>query len=122
MLKPWQIVLIVIGGLAFAAVVLVGGWQLGWWLKSSATNHQAQIYQQSYGAQSADISQAQSLISEIQGINVQIHDPSTPADEVPDLQAQQKAEINQACSVVDGIAGDLLPAAVQQWATVNCPQ
>lgn len=37
-------ILILVGGIA------VGGWQLGWWMKSYSTSRSAQIYQQSYGA------------------------------------------------------------------------
>lgn len=40
--------------LAIIAGIIAGGWQLKWWFANSATNHIAHIYQNSYGAQSAD--------------------------------------------------------------------
>ncbi len=91
-------VLITIASLLLLAIIVVGGWQLGWWMKSYSTSRNARIYQQSYGAQSANINEVESLIVTAKGISVQLADPNTPASETSALKAQQVAVTNEICS------------------------
>jgi hypothetical protein len=118
--KPSHVVLVTIAGIVVVVGLAIGGWQGGWWLRSNAVNRNAHLYQQGYGAQTADLQQMQSLVSEIAGIGVQIADPSTPPSEVPQLRDQQAAEINQACGVANLVTPGTMPASLQQWTAANC--
>lgn len=109
-----------IGAVVVAVGILIGGWQLGWWAKSYAASRSAAIYQQSYGAQTADIQQLRQLMTEVAGIDAQVADPSTPASEVSALQSQRAAEINQACGVGALVSPTLLPSPEQHWIAANC--
>ena len=109
----------VLGAIVLLVILAIGGWQLGWWMKSSATNHISHIYGQSYGAQSADIQEVQSLVTQIDGINVQLVAPSTPVSEKAALEAQKAALVTQACSLVILITPPQ-PAFVSTFATANC--
>ena len=109
----------VIVALGLLVGLAIGGWQLGWWLKSSAASHNAQIYQRSYGAQSADVQELQSLITQVDTINVQTTAPSTPPSEKSALEAQQSAIINQACGIADNITPPL-PSSEAAFVAANC--
>ena len=102
-----------------AAAIIIGGWQAGWWLKTFATNRAAHIYEQSYGAQSADFEQLQQALVDVNQIDVQIADRSTPPAEVDALRAQKAAVIAQACTVASHITSQLPPAQASFIAS-NC--
>ena len=111
-------------GVAFAAIVIltaivIGGWQLGWWMQNSAANHQAVITQNGYGAQSAYVQETRTLMVEIATIQTQLVDPSTPASELSALKGQQAAEINQACALANNITMNV-PSDIYQFASSNC--
>ena len=108
------VAVLLIAGLA------IGGWQLGWWMQSYSASRSATIYQQSYGAQTADIQQVQQAMTDVASINVQMEDPSTPASEDQSLQAQKQAVINQACSVGIKINPTDLPSQEASFMAQNC--
>jgi hypothetical protein len=110
--------LIALGGVVVICGLAVGGWQGGWWLKSSATNHIAHIYGQSYGAQTADVQEVENLISQINGIDVQINSTATPADEKSALQAQANALVTQACDLAGNITSP--PQEIVTFVSTNC--
>lgn len=76
--------------------LIVGGWKLYWVANTSATNHSDQIYQRSYGTQTADINEVRQLIPQI--------NTSTGG--------QKTALINQACGLVNEITPPL-PSDIQ---------
>lgn len=111
--------LVVIAAVAVVAGVVIGGWQLGWWAKQYSVNRNAHIYQTGYGAQSAYQEELQNLIVQIDGVQVQISEPSTPPSEVSALESQKQAMVNQGC----GIAAKLTsapPNNLQQFISQNC--
>jgi hypothetical protein len=107
----------VIAAVAIFVALCVGGWFLYWKLAASSTSRSAQINQQSYGAQSADIAQARALIAEIGGIEVQ-EQSNIPNSELAVLRAQGAAETTQACGVAYNIANP--PADVAEFITNYC--
>lgn len=111
-------VLLVLGVLVVVAAVIVGGWQLGWWMKSYATSRTAQIYRQSYGAQSALAQELQNTRSQLDTVEVQLQAPWTPASERAALRAQAAALTTQAC----GLAAQLttVPSTTQPFVSANC--
>jgi hypothetical protein len=48
-----NLILTSIIGVLLCVGVIIGGWQLGWWLKSETVNRNAVILQDSYGRQNA---------------------------------------------------------------------
>ncbi len=97
----------------------IGGWQLGWWMQSYSVNRTAQIYQHGYGAQSAYSEELERLIVQIDGLDVQINDPTTPADEVSALQAQKAAMVIQGCDIASKLTVTP-PNNIQQFVSANC--
>jgi hypothetical protein len=110
---------IILAGLVVIAGLCIGGWQLGWWLNNSAVNHQAKIYQNGYGAQSAYIEQARNGISQIDAIQSQMSDPSTPASEQASLSAQKQALVQQTCALAQNIT-ITPPADIVSFVQANC--
>src|ERR1039458_9126103 len=85
-MNPFKAIVGVVVSLVVIAALAVGGWQLGWWAQTSAVNHQAHIFANSYGTQSADIAEARNLATQITQVAVQINDPATPTSEVSALK------------------------------------
>lgn len=95
---------------AFAAVLLavlvvVGGYQLGWWLKEDAVQRDAKINASSYGRQMASVSAARDLIIEING------DASV---------GQKKAMVSQACAKIADVQVENLPQDLVAFYADNC--
>lgn len=112
-------VIVTVAVITLIVGVAIGGWQLGWWMNAYSVNRTAHIYQTSYGTQSAYAEELQRLIVQIDGVDVQIADPSTPADEVSALQAQKLAMVNQGCDLASKLT--IAPAPnVRQFITINC--
>jgi type II secretory pathway component PulM len=63
-------VLATIGGLLLCVAIVIGGWQLGWWLKDETVNRNAQILQDSYGRQNALVEQVLDDIREVEAGNL----------------------------------------------------
>lgn len=117
-MSPVKWILATIGCLALLAGIVIGGWQLGWWMKSYSVSRNAQIYHNSYGAQSADEQQAQNLITQVSTIQVQITDPAVPPAELPALRAQENNIITQACAIIENITQPT--PDVVSFASQNC--
>lgn len=98
--------------------VCVGGWFLYWGLKSSSVNHNAALYQQSYGAQSAYVEEAHNLIAQLYTIDVQIASPGVTQAESEALTAQKAALTTQTCGIVHNITNP--PADELSFAATNC--
>ena len=111
-------VLITIGAIVVVVGIAVGGWAGGWWLKNASTNKNAQILQNSYGAQTADEQQVQNLITTWDAINAQIADPSTPSGEKSALQAQATSTATQACGLAVHI--NQPTTDISTWMAINC--
>jgi hypothetical protein len=109
---------IVAGAVVVVVLLAVGGWQLGWWLKTSAVNHNAQIFRNSYGAQSSSEQEAQNLVSQVNQINVRIADPSISASEVLALRAQEASIITQTCGIIANINAPTQDLV--QFSSTNC--
>lgn len=116
--SPVKDTLAVIGVLLLVVGLSFGGWELYWGLKSSSVNHNAQLYQQSYGAQTAYVEELHGLIVQLDTIDVQIADPTTTRAEVSALEAQKAAMITQACGLEQGITNP--PPDEAAFAASNC--
>lgn len=63
-------VLATILGLVLVVALIIGGWQLGWWLKKETVNRNAQINQGSYGRQVALVDDLTRKYAEVQNPNL----------------------------------------------------
>lgn len=69
MSKTSAVMATIIGILVMIAIV-IGGWQLGWWLKSETVNRNAVILQDSYGRQNALVEQILDDVREVEAGNL----------------------------------------------------
>lgn len=107
-------------GLVVLAAIVLGGWQAGWWFTTQNTSRQGQVFQASYGAQTADIQQAENLASEVASIRAEIASTSIPAAEATQLQAQASAETTQACNLIAEITSLPVPAPLASFSAASC--
>jgi hypothetical protein len=90
-----------------AVAVIIGGYQLGWWLEKDSVNRRARINQDSYNRQNALVEQVLDDISEAQ-------DPNLPA-------AQRAAIVDQVCDSAAKLTGSIeLPLSAQNFINQEC--
>lgn len=92
-------VLIVLASLIIVAAVIVGGYQLHWWLRKNEVNRSAKINRQSYEVQQTYREKALDDIALVRTIDTQIADPADAAD-VPQLRAQRTATVTETCDAI----------------------
>ncbi len=93
------VVLAVILGLVILAGVIVGGYQLGWWLRKNEVNRSAKINRQSYEVQQTYREKALDDITGVRELDAQIADPAYASD-VPQLRAARVALIRETCDAI----------------------
>lgn len=98
------VVLAVFGAMILIVLIVVAGYQGGWWLQKSNANHGAQIRRASDGAQTAYRAEMVRKIQDVKAIDVQIAE-SPEATAV--LTAQRVAIVNIVCSDNAQIQGGL---------------
>lgn len=87
------VTLIIIG------VIIVGGYQLGWWLRGNAVNRNAKINRTSYEVQQTYVEKSLDDIALVRSIDAQIADPADKSD-IPQLRAQRIATVTEACDAI----------------------
>ena len=102
-----------IGAVVVAAAMAIGGWQLGWWLKTSATNRTAVTYQPS------SVAQLQNLVSQIDQVDNQLADANTSQSEMATLTSQKSVLVNLACGISVRITSPL-PSTEAAFVASNC--
>jgi len=102
-----------IGAVVVAAAIAIGGWQLGWWSTTSATNRTAVIYQHS------SVAQLQSLISQIDQVDSQLINVNISQSERATLTPQKSALVHLACGMSVRITPPL-PSAEAAFVASNC--
>lgn len=97
----------VVGGLVLLVLLVIGGWQLGWWLKDETVNRNAQILQDSYGRQNALVEQILDDVREAEAGN---------------LPPQQVIAItSQICDSAAKLTGTIeLPMSAQAFVAREC--
>jgi hypothetical protein len=104
---PFRVAVGTVVVLLVVAAVVVGGWQLGWWIKGASTNRNANIARHNDGRQIAYVAQARNLDTVLAGIDVQVR--QSP-DQAAVLTAQRLDIRNRFCAVantVDDVPSDL---------------
>jgi hypothetical protein len=108
----------VVGAILLVGGIVVGGYQLGWWLKANNTNRQQHIDRKNYGSQLAYQTKLESTITDVASIDVQLDSPNTPASEKAGLQGQRTAIVRQGCSAANLLTD--IPSADAARVSSNC--
>jgi hypothetical protein len=83
-----------IGAVVVAAAIVIGGWQFGWWLKTSdTTNRTAVSYQYS------PVAKLQNLIPQIDQVEQQLVDVNASLYEKETLTLQESEMVHVACAI-----------------------
>jgi len=106
-----------------AAVVILVGWQIGWWFNAQNANRQARITQNGYSNQTSQRGQVEQQIANVAQETVSIEaakangngDPSY----VSSLEGQRAATVTLACSAAAQV-NSTLPADQVAWVKTNC--
>lgn len=103
-----------IGAVVVAAAIAIGGWQLGWWAKTSVTNRNPAVTYQFNS-----VAQLQSLISAIDQVDSHLIGVNISQGEKATLTQQQSALVNQACGISARITSPL-PSTEAAFVAANC--
>jgi len=104
---------------ALVTGIILGGWQLGWWLHAHNVNRQAHVIQNGYANQSALQQQVAQGIANVDTITVQMD--GSAGQQLADLHAQRLAVAGTVCDNAARISAAVpLPATEQQWVSRNC--
>lgn len=106
--------------LAVLAVLIVGGWQAGWWFTNQNAQRQAHLIRNGFSNQQTLREQVTQQIANVNAETVSIAQAAGNAQEITALRAQRIATVNIACQQADQVTGDPLPADQQTWITQNC--
>lgn len=104
-------------GLVVLAAIVFGLWEAGWWFRGQDAQRNGQVSQDSYGYQEAHKDQLANEISSIKGIDSQLASIKDP-NQLATLEAQRRAELNEACRTSDQI--QQLPNDQALWVGQNC--
>lgn len=102
---------------AALALIVVGGWQAGWWFQQSATDHAAHINRSSYGNQQTLRDRISADLGVVTDISTQIVE--NPA-EAAQLKAQRHAMVDKVCREAEQVTGDSLPNDQVAFVSANC--
>ena len=82
-------------GIAIAGGVVIGGYQLGWWLREEAVNRGAEIREDSFARQTALQAEVLDLYRDITNIDVQLM--AADGEAAPVIRAQRIAIKDRLC-------------------------
>lgn len=118
-MKSLSVVLGVLLAILLLALLAVGGWQLGWWLKEESTNRTTGIANESLARQQARLDEVLDKAETIADIDVQVV-LVTPEQAKPIL-AQRAAVVEQFCDAYGGLTGRLtIPTSIDVLASEEC--
>lgn len=115
----WRWFWIGVGALALLSLLIVGGWQAGWWFTNQNINREAHAIRNGYSNQQTLREQITAQIANVDTLTTQIA-ATKDANLTSALKAQRMAVAGIACQDAAGVTGDPLPAQQAQWVTVNC--
>lgn len=105
--NPWRTAVAVIVGLVLAIGVLVGGYQLGWWLKAENVERQVRVDNTNTGTQTAWRDEVLSSISDFELLD--------PAD-----TARRGAVRRQACEIIPRLGDEYYTPEIQAFDETEC--
>lgn len=84
------------------ALVVLVGWQVGWWFRAQDTNRQAQLDKQGIGYQQPLQTQIGDEIHDVMTLNVQLSSNQNP-QEIGVLDASRKATVVRICQQAEQV-------------------
>jgi hypothetical protein len=108
-----------IGAALLTVLVVVGGYQLGWWLQEQGVNRTTGIANDSLARQQALVDTVLDKAETITDIDVQLTQVSP--DQADVLEAQRIAVLDQFCNAYGGLTGRLtVPVSVDSLYMQEC--
>lgn len=111
----------VVASVALAAVVVFGGWQLGWWFTAQNVNKSGHIVRTSYEAQKTYRDEITRQITTVTSIDVQVADPGNKAMKSA-LTNQRQSVVDQICQIATNLTSTDLPPSIFKFVVLNCPE
>lgn len=99
----------VLVALAVVAGIVIGGYQLGWWLREQRVNRGAEIRRGSFEYQETrrdEIVRQSGLLADI---DAQLANPDLTAEQSSALRAQREAVARQLCNIAADLIGYTAP-------------
>jgi len=116
--------MVIVGGsftaILIIAVIVFGGWQLGWWFNNQNENRTTLMIRNSIGYQSNLASEIDGQFQNIETITAQIQSPDVQGNEVIALKAEQYADLSQLCELAQQAHGGTLNAQQSEFIYINC--
>ncbi|MGH7743384.1 MAG: hypothetical protein ACREQ5_00985 [Candidatus Dormibacteria bacterium] len=110
-----------IASLAIIAIIVVGGWQAGWWFHTQDTNRQAVLDKQGYGYQQPLQTQIGADIDTVTDLNTQLVAANGNPDLITVLATQRRQAVTHICQQAAQINPNLPLASDQaQFVATNC--
>ena len=116
-MKLGKVIIGTVAGFAAVVLIVVGGWQLGWFAAQSGADHAAHVNRSSYGNQQTLRDQISAHIGDVDDLSTQIVENPANADQ---LKAQRHAFANIVCNEAEGVTGDPLPSDDANFVAKNC--
>lgn len=111
----------VVGGtlalVAVIAVVVLGGWLIGWWFTGQNVNRESHVLRNSYANQQTLREQITQNIGNVLSVTTQIAETPSAAAQ---LKAQRVAIVNIVCGDAAQVAGDPLSPDQASFIKTNC--
>lgn len=110
--------------LVLVAGIVVGGYQLHWWLRKNAVNRNSKINRQSYEVQQTYHEKVLDDMASVSAIGTQLAEPGLTAHLRSQLRAQQVAVITQTCDAISRltISGAGIDPDIQTFHDQECAQ
>lgn len=104
------------------AMIVVGGYQLHWWLRKNAVNRNSKINRQSYEVQQTYHEKALDDIAQVRAVDAQLAEQGLTADLRAQLRAQKVAIITQTCDAISRltISGAGIDPDIQTFHDQEC--
>lgn len=96
--------------LALLAVIVVGGYQLGWWLRTQEVNRGAEIRRGSFEYQETRRDEIIRQAGTLADIDTQLTNPALTTGQTAALTAQRRAASTQLCNLAGDVIGEVTPA------------
>ena len=101
------------------ALIVLGGWQIGWWFTNQNVNHESHVLRNSYANQQTLRDQITQNIGTVLSVSTQIAE-TNDVGVTASLKAQRVAVVNIVCGDAAQLAGDSLAADQAQFISANC--
>lgn len=112
-------VLATILGLLVLVGIVIGGYQLGWWLREQEVNRGAEIRRGSFEYQETRRDEVVRQAGMLSDLDSQISNPDLTNEQRVSLQAQRRAAARQLCNIAADLVGETTPE-VQSIITREC--